>query len=180
MYRTLLTGKGLFLSNFPSVAQLARVGPDVPSSLVYVPYEQAQNQIDYDQCVPLMDAYDPRDQVVVIVCCTVSGNGDGVYKGRIISVNSHVIVPDVFDANGQVVQGEIQQRDANNLETSSKCNWCGADGGSVPKKCAVCKAAIYCNRECQRKDWKKHKMECQAAKVLRKDGKRFVRENSTS
>ena len=49
-------------------------------------------------------------------------------------MNSHVIVPDVFDANGQVVQGEMQQREAYNVETASKCNWCGADGGSRAKE----------------------------------------------
>jgi hypothetical protein len=172
----------VFFCHFPSVAQLARIGPGESSALAlgYVPYDQA-TQMNYESCVPLMDAYDPRYQVVVIVCCTVNDNYDGVYKGRIMSVDSHLIIPDVFDATGQVIQSEMQQIESNNVETAPRCNWCGADEGFVPMKCSVCRAAIYCNKECQRKDWKKHKMECaQVAKAIRKDGKHFVRENSTS
>ena len=37
------------------------------------------------------------------------------------------------------------------------CGVCGVEGG---KKCAACEKAIYCSRECQRKDWKKHKVVC--------------------
>lgn len=44
-----------------------------------------------------------------------------------------------------------------------RCTNCGdteAKGGGPLKKCARCKNAKYCSAECQKKDWKKHRMEC--------------------
>ena len=39
-----------------------------------------------------------------------------------------------------------------------KCSDCGKDGA---KKCGACGEAYYCSRQCQRRDWKKHKAACQ-------------------
>ncbi|KAJ8469814.1 hypothetical protein ONZ51_g8750 [Trametes cubensis] len=42
-----------------------------------------------------------------------------------------------------------------------KCSYCGKDGGGSLKGCSRCKAARYCNRECQLADFKaRHKREC--------------------
>ncbi|UNI17441.1 hypothetical protein JDV02_003783 [Purpureocillium takamizusanense] len=44
-----------------------------------------------------------------------------------------------------------------------RCRSCGRtegrDGGAL-KKCMRCQDAKYCSAECQKKDWKKHRMEC--------------------
>ena len=40
---------------------------------------------------------------------------------------------------------------------SYKCNDCGKQGA---KQCGACGAAFYCSRECQVRDWKKHKVVC--------------------
>ena len=44
-----------------------------------------------------------------------------------------------------------------------RCQMCGkaraADGGSL-KRCQRCHEAKYCSAECQKKDWKTHRMEC--------------------
>ena len=53
--------------------------------------------------------------------------------------------------------------DHSNLATNPipdvyKCSDCGKDGA---KKCGACGEAYYCSRQCQRRDWKKHKAECQ-------------------
>lgn len=40
-----------------------------------------------------------------------------------------------------------------------ECDYCGTE--LVRKeRCSQCKAAMYCNRDCQKKDWKRHKMLC--------------------
>ncbi|KAH9903001.1 hypothetical protein C8Q73DRAFT_661874 [Cubamyces lactineus] len=42
-----------------------------------------------------------------------------------------------------------------------KCSYCGKDGGGSLKGCSRCKAARYCNQECQLADFKaRHKREC--------------------
>lgn len=44
-----------------------------------------------------------------------------------------------------------------------RCRNCGnveAKGGGALKKCMRCLKVRYCSAECQKKDWKKHRMEC--------------------
>jgi hypothetical protein len=42
-----------------------------------------------------------------------------------------------------------------------ECDHCG-EGISRKEHCSRCRVAMYCNRECQRKDWKRHKAQCPA------------------
>ena len=42
-----------------------------------------------------------------------------------------------------------------------KCFHCGKHGHNLPK-CRQCSQAYYCNADCQRKHWKKHKPVCRA------------------
>ena len=45
--------------------------------------------------------------------------------------------------------------------TVFKCFQCGKRGHKLPK-CTQCSQAYYCNADCQRKHWKKHKPVCRA------------------
>ncbi|KAJ3504307.1 hypothetical protein NLJ89_g8002 [Agrocybe chaxingu] len=53
-----------------------------------------------------------------------------------------------------VPKGEIRKA-RENIKTT--CSYCGEIG---QQKCARCKIASYCSRECQRKDWPDHKKSC--------------------
>ena len=46
--------------------------------------------------------------------------------------------------------------------TVFKCFQCGKRGHKLPK-CTQCSQAYYCNADCQRQHWKKHKPVCRAA-----------------
>ena len=46
--------------------------------------------------------------------------------------------------------------------TVFKCFQCGKHGHKLPK-CTQCSQAYYCNADCQRKHWKRHKPVCRAA-----------------
>ena len=73
------------------------------------------------------------------------------------------IVEDVVDTELLRVQGGLQGL------LREKCHACSAtssDGGKGQGgllKCTRCKAVAYCGKECQRADWKKHRMECKPA-----------------
>ena len=44
-------------------------------------------------------------------------------------------------------------------EGENKCRSCGSKEGTL-LRCTQCKAVMYCGRECQTTDWKKHRKEC--------------------
>lgn len=44
------------------------------------------------------------------------------------------------------------------LTSAAICNFCSKRNAS--SKCANCSQAYYCNRDCQKEDWKKHKIKC--------------------
>ena len=46
------------------------------------------------------------------------------------------------------------------MSTTNSCAECGADGGVSLKICKSCMHVKYCNAECQKKHWPKHKMDC--------------------
>ena len=46
--------------------------------------------------------------------------------------------------------------------TVFRCFHCGRHGHNLPK-CRQCAQAYYCNADCQRKHWRKHKPVCRAA-----------------
>ena len=50
---------------------------------------------------------------------------------------------------------------------NSVCSACGK--GNLATKlqaCSVCKLALYCSKECQKRDWKQHKPHCVKAKKV--------------
>ena len=53
--------------------------------------------------------------------------------------------------------------------THQPCGWCGHMDVHQNKKCGQCKAAWYCNEECQRLAWKEHKKHCHGKPAAPKD-----------
>ena len=76
----------------------------------------------------------------------------------------------VFDSSPtteQPVCDRTKPKKTNNGEktlwvTFFKCFQCGKRGHKLPK-CTQCSQAYYCNADCQRKHWKRHKPACRAA-----------------
>ncbi|KAI2602609.1 hypothetical protein GGR54DRAFT_623626, partial [Hypoxylon sp. NC1633] len=66
-------------------------------------------------------------------------------------------VEDIVDfdlLNTQTQLGRLQ------LDKCRGCNATEAKSGGALLRCGRCKDAAYCSAECQRSDWKKHRMEC--------------------
>ena len=62
-----------------------------------------------------------------------------------------------------IVKGEKKKSGTKTLwVTIFRCFHCGKHGHKLPQ-CSQCSQAYYCNAECQRKHWRKHKPVCRAA-----------------
>lgn len=73
-----------------------------------------------------------------------------------IAISPMYVVPlveEVADVSGLGAIGDAEERCRSCGRTS------GRDGGGL-KKCVRCRKTKYCCRECQKKDWKTHRMEC--------------------
>ncbi|KZT39859.1 hypothetical protein SISSUDRAFT_571788 [Sistotremastrum suecicum HHB10207 ss-3] len=44
------------------------------------------------------------------------------------------------------------------------CSWC-LNPSAVMRKCAVCESTRYCDKECQKRDWKAHKKVCKSQEI---------------
>mmetsp|Transcript_2833 Transcript_2833/g.6663 ORF Transcript_2833/g.6663 Transcript_2833/m.6663 type:complete len:431 (+) Transcript_2833:117-1409(+) len=51
--------------------------------------------------------------------------------------------------------------------TEERCSTCGVSANNL-KRCAGCRlpGIAYCSKECQRADWKRHKVDCKLSKVI--------------
>lgn len=55
----------------------------------------------------------------------------------------------------------------NSSDPSRKCDWCFSSRGL--KKCSVCHFVWYCGSNCQKSDWKLHRLECQLLSKVEKE-----------
>ncbi|XP_074279508.1 histone-lysine N-methyltransferase ASHR1 [Silene latifolia] len=60
----------------------------------------------------------------------------------------------------------------NNSSSVSRCDVCFAS--SNLKKCSACHAVWYCGSSCQKKDWKLHRVECQALSNIEKGKLKYL------
>jgi MYND finger len=123
-----------------------------------------------------MATLNPNTQVVLIAGCVVHPTKDDIsFKAMIINSQSHKSAPHVYDSNGQVIRNPVWSEERRMCFTPS-CNHCGANGENLKLQArGLCKAARYCGKECQRKDWPDHKKRCKITKDVRKDGKKFLK-----
>mmetsp|Transcript_19880 Transcript_19880/g.26417 ORF Transcript_19880/g.26417 Transcript_19880/m.26417 type:complete len:254 (-) Transcript_19880:304-1065(-) len=50
------------------------------------------------------------------------------------------------------------------MRQCNKCNKSQSIVGEL-RRCTVCKVTLYCSKECQKADWRRHKIECRALQV---------------
>ncbi|KAH8904777.1 MYND finger family protein [Coniochaeta sp. PMI_546] len=88
-----------------------------------------------------------------------------------IAISPTFAVPFVEDVIDRQLAKQIREQRATTADVSQEaeaCRNCGrkeAKNGGALKKCLRCLEVKYCSAECQKKDWKKHRMECKEAEV---------------
>ena len=73
------------------------------------------------------------------------------------------LVEDIVDMELLRAQGGLEGLLRERCRACGATEGQGANGVSKLLKCTRCKAVAYCGKECQRADWKKHRMECKPA-----------------
>lgn len=90
-----------------------------------------------------------------------------------IAISPTFAVPCVEGVVDQDMAKEIRERRATAGEAEVEvCRNCGrreSRGGGALKKCMRCLEVRYCSVECQKTDWKKHRMECKEAEAYGMD-----------
>ena len=66
---------------------------------------------------------------------------------------------DLFGCDFFVYVAILYSRNKDQIITISKCNNCQSTTRNI-SACAGCKKVAYCNEECQRADWRRHKADC--------------------
>lgn len=60
------------------------------------------------------------------------------------------------------------EKEIKNSTEKRECNYCHkTEEKEKFKRCSRCKKVLYCSKECQKEDWKKHKIECEKIVELR-------------
>lgn len=60
---------------------------------------------------------------------------------------------------------ELQKKDYSIHDKNKECDYCGVKL-EKPSQCNGCRIAMYCGKECQRGDWKRHQLLCPKYKEL--------------
>jgi hypothetical protein len=72
-----------------------------------------------------------------------------------------------------------QNRLNGTIQQCGNCNERGTGQNQLPQ-CSKCKTVRYCDAECQKKHWSKHRAECYNAEIQRKNNKRMVKTEGKS
>ncbi len=80
------------------------------------------------------------------------------------------IVPNILNAMEQEARPKMADQEFQKLLRAEsapdrRCSGCGKkEFGAAPfKRCGRCRAAIYCSKECQKRQWPAHKLSCRPA-----------------
>jgi hypothetical protein len=89
-----------------------------------------------------------------------------IEKGEELTIlykNNELIHTPKFKCLCNVCLKKSPDNDNNNNNNSNKCNYCSKYENNL-SRCSICKSVYYCNRECQKNDWKIHKENCNVIK----------------
>jgi hypothetical protein len=92
-----------------------------------------------------------------IVCSTMCGSEDWFVTIEDVELKGFI----TYKAScSEACSMKISEHESKNSKLCNVCNNCGKLLKDNPKKCAKCRRAFYCDKECQKADWNAHKKEC--------------------
>ena len=135
------------------------MGPSAPHSNVMT-YESKSNILDaifVPRLAGLIDTYDPRTHYILVVSLDTGGAQFTLVRTQVFALQQPGFETRVEPGHAPPVH--------------YNCAGCRKIIDAKPNYCGSCRTAIYCDKECQRTDWKHHKSNCKNMKALRQTGK---------
>ena len=164
-------GRGVMFCIINSVAD-AMHAKEYP--VMFAPKE-ALNSSGYEDAIKMMEEYNPNKEFVLIISIVMDkkaryqNNNDSLMKVYAIPHDMHKHIAPKFGK-----ELEIQKCKSKSLidvdPYVSVCSYCQNPANCSLLQCSACHSAKYCDKECQKKHWKDHKIMCAQMKKIKQDG----------
>ncbi|XP_069103985.1 uncharacterized protein [Argopecten irradians] len=127
-----------------------------------IQYRRKLEYVNVSDDTPFVPKRENKGGTVLYPTKSIGGNAQEVYIEQERQAGRHNLY-----ALSDMVSGHLNffadMEGGKNKTQHKTCTVCGKLGAEV-KTCARCKMVDYCSKNCQKKDRKKHKLECKEAK----------------
>lgn len=121
----------------------------VKTALQYI-FQEGLQKLGNVELMELVQSYNPEKEVIVMICLYEKGVPT---LSRFEKLNEYTCL--------LVEKNELRNVMEVTHKPKEQCSFCGLEEDKQKLKlCSKCLATKYCSKECQQKEWPKHKLAC--------------------